>query len=535
MLAFIRSEYTFGGPGQIYVELLPEGEPVQLTHDDLDKRGSPKFSSDGKRIAYGALKRGSPWNTWVVPVLGGQPRPFLSNASGLTWIEAAPRQPRVLFSELTGRGDQMAIVSSTESRTQHRIVYMPADTGMAHRSYLSPDHMRVLLVEMDRSAWLPCRLMPFDGSSPGKPVGPVPAQCTDAAWSPDGKWMYFSANTGTGYHIWRQRFPDGAPEQITFGTTQEEGLEFAPDGRSFVTSIGVSQNTVWFHDSRGDRQITSEGDGLLPSVSHDGQKLYYLLRTRGERHFARGELWVADLESGERQRLLPDFVMQHYAISADGQRVLFVVSDDTGRSPVWLAALNGRSAPWQVTTYDGRKAHFGAAGDVFFTAEEKGAWFVYRVKEDGTELGKVMPIRTGLSLHSISPDGKWLVVQPSSTDIMARSAMVYAVNGGSPRLLCVPCTDSNEVERTGPPGVSWSPDGKFLYLKIQESIYAIPLPPGQMLPPVPVSGFRSKEEVAALPGARLIPQEGVFPGPDPSIYAFTKAATHRNIYRVSVP
>ena len=172
---------------------------------------------------------------------------------------------------------------------------------------------------------------------------------------------------------------------------------------------------------------------------------------------------------------------------------------------------------------------------MFFTAEEKGAWFVYRVKEDGTELGKVMPIRTGLSLHSISPDGKWLVVQPSSTDIMARSAMVYAVNGGSPRLLCVPCTDSNEVERTGPPGVSWSPDGKFLYLKIQESIYAIPLPPGQMLPPVPVSGFRSKEEVAALPGARLIPQEGVFPGPDPSIYAFTKAATHRNIYRVSVP
>src|SRR6266851_1593494 len=47
MLAFIRSEYTFGGPGQIYVKLLPDGEPVQLTHDDLKKRGSPKFSPDG--------------------------------------------------------------------------------------------------------------------------------------------------------------------------------------------------------------------------------------------------------------------------------------------------------------------------------------------------------------------------------------------------------------------------------------------------------------------------------------------------------
>jgi hypothetical protein len=56
-----------------------------------------------------------------------------------------------------------------------------------------------------------------------------------------------------------------------------------------------------------------------------------------------------------------------------------------------------------------------------------------------------------------------------------------------------------------------------------------------MLPPIPVSGFRSKEDVAALPGARLIPEQGTFPGPNPSLYAFTKLATHRNIYRVRVP
>ena len=58
ILAFIRSEYTFGGPGQIYVKLLPEGEPAQLTHDDLDKRGSPKFSPDGKRLAWASNRNG---------------------------------------------------------------------------------------------------------------------------------------------------------------------------------------------------------------------------------------------------------------------------------------------------------------------------------------------------------------------------------------------------------------------------------------------------------------------------------------------
>jgi hypothetical protein len=83
--------------------------------------------------------------------------------------------------------------------------------------------------------------------------------------------------------------------------------------------------------------------------------------------------------------------------------------------------------------------------------------------------------------------------------------------------------------------VSWSPDGRFLYLRFRESVYAIPLAPGQMLPPIPASGFRSKEDVAALPGTRPIPEPGAFPGPNPSIYAFTKVTTHRNIYRVSLP
>jgi hypothetical protein len=124
---FIRGDYTFGGPGQICVKLLPDGEPMQLTHDDLNERGSPKFSPDGARLAYAANKPGSAWDTWVAPILGGQPRLLLANASALTWIESGTRQSRLLFSELIDRGDQMAIVSSTEMRAQHRAVYMPAD------------------------------------------------------------------------------------------------------------------------------------------------------------------------------------------------------------------------------------------------------------------------------------------------------------------------------------------------------------------------------------------------------------------------
>ena len=169
-------------------------------------------------------------------------------------------------------GGQMSIVSSTERRTALRNVYVPPPPdGMAHRSYRSPDGRWVLVVEMDVKSWIPCRLVPFDGSSIGKSVGPAPAQCTEAAWSPDGTWMYFTAMTATGVHIWRQRFPEGTPEQVTFGTSTEEGVHFAPDGRSFVTSVGTSQSTLWVRDSRGERQITSEGYSFMPSLSADGR------------------------------------------------------------------------------------------------------------------------------------------------------------------------------------------------------------------------------------------------------------------------
>ncbi len=56
MLAFIRGPGTWGSLGQVYVKMLPNGEPVAVTHDNA-RRLQPEFSPDGSRVSYTVVDR----------------------------------------------------------------------------------------------------------------------------------------------------------------------------------------------------------------------------------------------------------------------------------------------------------------------------------------------------------------------------------------------------------------------------------------------------------------------------------------------
>jgi len=57
MVAFLRSDAWFLSTDQIYVKMLPNGEPVQITHDPRPKYGLSS-SPDGLRIVYTVWDRG---------------------------------------------------------------------------------------------------------------------------------------------------------------------------------------------------------------------------------------------------------------------------------------------------------------------------------------------------------------------------------------------------------------------------------------------------------------------------------------------
>jgi dipeptidyl aminopeptidase/acylaminoacyl peptidase len=301
-------------------------------------------------------------------------------------------------------------------------------------------------------------------------VGPD-GQCTSAAWSPDGKWMYFSSDSSGSFHIWRQRFPEGAPEQITDGPTEEAGIPPDPDGRSLLTSVGSRHSSIWIHDERGEREISREGYAFIPKtpnggtsqpLSADGRSVYYLVRQGavrfggvGERV---GELWAADVATGASKPIVTGRNVIGYDSSHDGTQLAFAALDDRGVAHVWLMRLDRANEPWQISTLEMDSPRFNRAGDVFCRGRENGQTFVYRLRP-----------------------------------------------GGAPEKL----------------------------LNSSAETLIMPLGPGGAMPAFPAEGFQSKADLAGLSVAHATNGWG-YPIGTGSTYVFARASTQRNIYRIAL-
>jgi serine/threonine protein kinase len=536
LMTFIRGASTFFGRGQIYVKALPDGEPIQVTSDRHLKM-SPIFSPDDSTIAYTVVRPPFVWDTWAIPVGGGTPKPWLQNASGSSWL----RGGRLIFSEMT-HGLHMQIVTGTDQRNGIRLLYSPGTPDeMAHRSAPSPDRAWVLIAEMNRGYWQPCRLVPSTAHSAGRPVGPG-GGCTSAAWSPDGKWMYFSSNSSGMFHIWRQRFPDGTPEQLTFGPTEQEGIAPDPDGRSILTSVGTRHQSIWIHDERGEREISREGYAFVPRhptsgvtqpLPGDGRSVFYLVR-QGARRFAgasreaAGELWATDIETGRPRPILGGQPVTGYDVSRDGRRLVFAALEESGASRVWVSRADGSEAR-RMTDFQADSPRFDHAGNIYYRAAEGGLNYIYRVREGGKP-EKALP-QPVIFFMTTSPRGDWLFarVQAPGEHGGHHVNMAFQAEGGAHVRLCDGCE------------VDWTPSGSALVIRMEPDdqeetprTFVVALEPGVTFPSWPADGVRSRKDLNGLTVVGDI-DGWIYPSDSTNTYVSLRETVQRNIYRIALP
>ena len=528
MLAFIRGADVFISRGQIYVKVLPDGDPVALTNDQTEKLG-PAFSPDGSQVTYGTCCQ--TWDTWSVSVLGGKdqtPRRIFANATGLSWIDS----DHILFSEIKGAGVHMGLMTAEKDRSNARDIFLPPhERAMIHFSAISPDHKWVLAVEMGGDGnFMPCQLLSFDGSTKPRQVGPN-SSCLTVTWSPDGKWMYFSAESGDWYHIWRQRFPDGKPEQVTSGPTQEIGVAFAPDGKSFVTSVGATDSTVWIHDDSGERQVSAEQQAFGPQFSPDGSKVYYLVH-RNDLKKSIDELWSSDL-NGHSQAALPGININSafgngFSIAPDGLNVVYesstVHKDGKTRTRLGVARLDGRSSPREFeAAEDESEPTVANDGIIYFRGTESGKNYLYRMRLDGTGRERVAPDSI-IELFDVSRDGAWAAVM-----VGVKSEK----ETGVAKLVSLKDPAIPPIQICGYCAPRWSWDGKSIITFFRDSrrFYEVPL-----AGLIKMSKPGVDIDISKVPGARQLNQSDTSPSfsPNGKVYAFTKSNVRRNLYSIPV-
>jgi Tol biopolymer transport system component len=348
--------------------------------------------------------------------------------------------------------------------------------------------------------------------------------------------MYFTSNASGSFQIWRQRFPNGEPEQLTTGPTQAEGLAVAPDGNSLVSSVGLAQRAIWISENGVERQVSSEGnagfpawgDGFPTSVfSPDGKKLYYLVGDGPRRGFGSGELWVADLSTGSSERALPGVIITSYDISPDGESVVYASVDASGKSRAWFARLDRRTPPTQLPPPEALGPVFGGDGDVFFRGREGELWYIYQLK---LESGQIRKFTSESAVNSpvISPDRHWIVSWvPMAGKDTTTIVKAFPSDGGPPVTICSSCY------------LKWPRDQSALFLSFTGNdegglTYILGLAHGKALPDFPAGGIRSGDDLKPLPILTMVKQPWVFPGATSSVYAFGRGFVQRNLHRIPI-
>jgi tricorn protease-like protein len=314
-----------------------------------------------------------------------------------------------------------------------------------------------------------------------------------------------------------------------------------PDGESFITTAGTQRSVIWLHDDKtGDKQISSEGYSFLPTLSRNGSKVYYLRRVKGSHSYFSGELWVSDVASGTAERLLPGMVLTHYAISRDGKKVVFATEQGQARSGIWVGWVDGTQPPRQLTSGGEYRAFFGKPGQIVYQGNQ-GTPRIMEINEDGS--GQTMASDVDIiQLQNVSPDGRWALVGTTPAGGHGeRNALVMAVplQGGAPITVCDTCSFGFGVTRFSAPLLSWSPDGKWVYVTLRAFPFGslktavIPTKAGEA-PPSFTKDFNVESDFARIPGAQLINETDVSPRTSPSFFVNIRRSAKANLFRIYV-
>ncbi len=420
------SQITFVYGGDIWLMPKTGGTAVQVTHSPGEESW-PKFSPDGKFIAYTALYNGKT-DAYVIPAAGGVPTRLTYQSLGNRMVDWHPDGEHILFASAREHGQnrvsQFFLVSKEGGFPEKLKIpygelasYSPDGAQLAYITKITENYpfkryrgglaSDVIVYDLENDT---AENITSNNAIDGKP-----------AWVRDA--IYFLSDQGKNMrlNIWKYDTKTKKTEQITHFTDFD--IVYMSAGKNdIVFEVG---GTLYLMDTETlkyepvDVNVISDFSLEMPRTKDiGGQITDAALSPAGERVVfeARGELFNVPATEGYVVNMTQSSGAfdHHPAWSPDGKLIAYW-SDRSGEYQIYLQAADGLTKPKQLT-----KRTQGFGYNLFWSPDSKKIAFIDEANDisiidissgETTVVGNTVwnishPGRYGYPI-AWSPDSRW--------------------------------------------------------------------------------------------------------------------------------
>jgi Tol biopolymer transport system component len=446
------------GVPRIWLKQVAGGGELALTEGRDD---SPRFSPDGSTLLF-VRTVGTASSVYRVPLLGGDPRKLIDDATGADW---SPDGRRLGFTRwLSGaRSGSVIGLADADGSGAHEIAYVAGRSLITPR--WSPDGRSIAAVNGLGTVATGFGVDVVDVAT-GR-VNRVPPVRTgmlqsSVVWSADSRSFICSEaesmsawESGSSARVVQQDVATGAARPLFWVANHSRTIDVLGPGRLLLDLRSSRENLRELSlDGHGASRSLTLGNSTdrQPVYSPDGKWVAFSSNRGGNL-----DLWSVNRDTGGVRRLTDDPADDWDVMyTPDGQRLLWG-SNRTGPYEIWAANPDG-SAPQQLS-HDGVFAQNpGETPD--------GRWIVYvstnpahpglwRMRADGTEPTRIAA--GSMQIPDLSPDGKHVLY----VDGLSSRVVVVRVRDGAPAPFEIEIKRrSNTTTVLG--RARWMPDGRAI-------------------------------------------------------------------------
>ncbi len=374
------------GIDQVFVMLTSGGDPLQITRDEGDKLVD-SFSADGTEIYYRRTLGLD--EEWAVATLGGTPRPVVSGRGLVPALDGSSSF------YLRFAAPAVFIVRKTGTREEDIYKFTPdVGTVLSILPYPNGDDVLVVGTGLDNQY----HLYKVNATQHSSNDLAIDGLGSSPVWMVPGKTILLSRVVKGIANLWTYDLISRSFTQVTTGSGPDLWPMFDPSSKGIYYVSGKSSASLTVLQPKSGVQTEIVADNVTqPWLSPDGKHLMYVRFIS----LAESELWVADIDGGNRRKLASGVYVGTADWTEDSSRLafsdgihFFVVKAD-GTDLHEIKGLQGTMTA-AVWSKDSSRLYISTTTHSIWTATA-----------DDSTAEKIL--ENGFDIEAVSPNGQYLL------------------------------------------------------------------------------------------------------------------------------